>query len=235
MKLLKTTIAFTLFLSIVACGGGGGDDTIEPVINDPTSATLVFPQADSECTEGSSVSDTESTVTFKWGSAMHADSYGLLLKNLNTGNSTTFTSNNPTLPIKIKRGTPYSWHIISKSKTSTKTATSATWKFYNAGAASSSYAPFPAELLSPLNNTNITPTDNLIALDWAGSDVDNDIESYTLYLGETNTPSVHQAAISESIVENITVVSGKTYYWKVDTKDVTGNISTSDLFKFTIN
>jgi len=233
MKQLKQIGILGLLLPFFACGGG--DDAVVTVVKDPTSATLTFPLSNSECTEGTAPTATESTVTFKWNAGTDTDSYGLLLKNLNTGSSTTYTSANTSLPIKIKIATPYSWSVISKSKSTATTATSPTWKFYNAGAGNSSYAPFPAELVSPANNSSSTVTNNLISLDWTGSDVDNDIDNYTVYFGETNPPAEHQTGIDESLLENISVASGKTYYWKIDTKDSTGNISTSDIFKVSIN
>lgn len=234
MNLLKVISLTFLVFSILACGGDTEEIEPEVIINDPQIASLVFPEADSECTEGTGITDTESTITFKWEAALYADSYKLVLKNLRTGVASNHFSNNRTLPLTLKRGTPYSWSVISKSYSSTVTATSTTWKFYNASSGNPSYTPFPAEAISPKNESTITTTNNKVTLDWSGSDVDNDISHYAVYFGETNPPELHQDNVSESIFENIPITQGKTYYWRIITKDTKQNTSSSDLFKFTV-
>jgi hypothetical protein len=53
--------------------------------------------------------------------------------------------------------------------------TSETWKFYNSGSGTIAYAPFPAEVVSPLMGQNVTASINKIALEWIGSDANNNI------------------------------------------------------------
>ena len=229
---IKIGVVFCFFI-ITSCGGGGGGDAPEEVINDPEVATLIFPEANSECTEGTNENDTESTIVFKWNTAQFATSYNLKVKDLESSNVSTHLSNEPKFSVRLKRNHPYSWSVISKSNTSSETATSAVWKFYNAGSGVVSYAPFPAEAVSPSMGTSIDG--EAISLDWSGSDVDGDIDSYDVYLGETNSPGKIETAIQESILNTVSVVSGKTYYWKIVTKDKNGNSSSSDVFKFHVN
>lgn len=233
VKQMKLVIVFSLLITLFSCGGGGEDPDPEPIANDPTSATLVFPNSNSECTEGTNPSETESTIEFVWNDAMYADSYNLQVKNLNTGNSSSYISSKTTYSVKLKKGTPYSWTVISRSNKSSKRASSETWKFYNAGGGEASFAPFPAELVSPTLGSYIDGGE--ISLDWTGSDIDNDIDSYDVYFGENSVPELFQTAVEESVLNNISVESGKKYYWKVATKDELGNISISDVFFFTVN
>ena len=214
---------------IVSCEG---DDALEEVINHPKATTLVFPEADSECTEGTNMSDTASTIVFKWNVAQYADSYKLQLKDLDSGNSLVYTSDEPKISVRLKRNNPYSWSVLSKSNTSSETATSVVWKFYNAGTGAVSYAPFPAEIVSPVLGTTIDS--GIISLDWSGGDIDGDIDNYDVYFGETNPPVKIETAVEESILNTISVVSGKTYYWRIVTKDEGGNSSSSDIFKFNV-
>jgi len=227
---IKIGTVFLVFL-ITACGGG--DDTPEEVINEPTAVTLVFPEANSECTEGTNENDSESTIVFKWNAAQHADSYGLKVKDLESGAISTYSSNQAKFSVRLKRNHPYSWSVVSKSNTSSETATSTVWKFYNAGSGVVSYAPFPAEVVSPALGASIDS--GVISLDWSGSDIDDDIDAYDVYFGETNAPVKIETALQESILNTISVVSGKTYYWKIVTKDKNGNSSSSDIFKFHVN
>lgn len=231
-KALKIGIVCA-FISLVACGGGG-DDTPDPIVEaaSPDATTLIFPEANSECIEGSNITATESTITFKWNASKNTDSYGLQLKDLETGSSTSFSTKETSYAIKLNRGTPYSWSVTSQSKNTSKTATSAVWKFYNAGAGNSSYAPFPAEVVSP--EIGATVASGTVDLDWTGNDIDGDIDNYDVYFGETNASEIYKTAITESSINAIPVVASKTYYWKVVTKDNLGNTSTSDVFSFKV-
>ena len=225
-----------IMISVFVASCGGDDDSggrTEPISNDPTAATLTFPEANSECTEGTNKTTTESTIKFKWSSGSHTNSYKLNLKDLNTGAKTSHSSSSTSISIKLKRGNPYSWSVVSKSNSSTKIATSPVWKFFNAGDGVVSYAPFPAEVVSPTLGALIDNT--VVSLDWSGSDVDGDIKSYDVYFGETENPAKIETGITESILNNVAIISGKKYYWKIDTEDEKGNISKSDTFYFTVN
>lgn len=229
---MRRLIIFSLFIVILGCGGDSAD--IEPTVVDPTQATLVFPNQNSECLSGVILDDEKSIITFEWVSGEHTDYYDLKLKNLITGSEISYrVAASNEISITVERGVPYSWFVISISDSSSVRVQSETWKFYNARQGESSYAPFPAEMLSPSNGTSINASDN-ITLDWNGSDVDGDIESYELYFGENNPPKIYETNIQEDILNNITVVSGKTYYWKVHTIDSQGNSSISDVSKFTV-
>jgi hypothetical protein len=231
---MKKILFLSMLISLCACSGGGGEgDDIKPVKNEPAIATLVFPNANSECTDGTNKTATESTIKFEWIPGANAEYYGLIVKNLNSGVSTTYSTTKSFYELKLMRGIAYSWFVISSSASSTVKASSEIRKFYNADESKSSYAPFPAEAVSPLMNATVTgPT---ITLDWSASDVDNDIVNYEVLFGTTLNPISYKKDIVESILSNLPVEAGKTYYWKIITKDSKGNSSVSEIFKFKVN
>ncbi len=236
-KLFIYLIVFTILPCITNCSGGGGDDPNpgpDPVVIDPPGvATLVFPSENSECTEGTNATSTESEVTFDWNDATNADSYQLYLKNLDTQASSNYTSSSSQLTLTILKGTPYSWYVVSKNS-GTKTAQSTTWKFYNAGDAASSYAPFPAELVSPEMGTNLSTSTTSVTLQWKGSDVDNDIVNYDVAFGTVNPPS-NNLGTTNATEFSVDVTSGNTYYWRIVTTDGQNNSSESEVFQFKID
>ena len=201
----------------------------------PTKATLTFPDQNGLCISGTDLSDSFSTVTFTWSAGSNTDSYDLNLKNLNTSVSTVQSTSQSTLSMSLQKNTPYSWYIISKSGKSSTTAQSDTWKFYNAGKGIISYAPFPAEITSPAYGEMVVATGGTINLTWQGSSViAGTIASYDIYLGITKTPGLLQASVSNSFLNNVTVSSNSTYYWKVITRDHAGNTSDSGLSQFSV-
>ncbi len=228
-----------IFLGTVLLNCSGGDDggggTPEPEPQKPVAATLSFPNQNSECTEGMNITDTNSTVLFKWNASANTNSYELVLKNLESGVSTTHTATTNEKSIELLRATPYSWYIVSKSNEVTDTAKSGTWKFYNAGAGVVNYTPFPATAVAPANNTNIAVAAS-ITLEWSASDVDNDIATYDVYFaisGETlNELSSGLTSMSRA---GVSISSGISYEWYVITTDEHGNNSTSETFEFTVD
>ena len=230
---MKKLIYISIVSIILSCSSGGGAPE-EKKVSNPEKAILVFPDNNSECFEGQIINSEKSTVTFRWNKANFSDSYDVRIKNLNSQSLIANTTTETSMSVTIDRGTPYSWSVISKSKNSTVTATSDTWKFYNAGEAVVEHIPFPAEATEPLNGSEVIVQNNVITLKWSASDLDNDISSYTIYFGETNDPSEYQSNVTASQLGNVSVSSGTTYYWKVKTIDAEGNASLSDVFSFKV-
>lgn len=224
IKLLSIPL---VLVSIIGCGGS--KDALIPA---PSKATLSFPTQNAACYSGTVISTTQSSVTFSWSASDNTDSYELDVKNLLTNTITTFPATTFQLSITLLRNTPYSWFIISKSSKTTTTATSDTWKFYNAGLGTVSHSPFPADVSSPSFGQNITATAGTVNLAWIGSDVDGDIVSYDVYFGTTTSPAILKTNTTNQFLNNVTVSSNTGYYWKVITKDSQGNTSDSGLFQF---
>lgn len=214
---------------------GGGTPTPTPTPAVPGKAVLVSPTQNEACTSGTVVSDAQSSIVFKWNAADNTESYDLHIKNLASGTESTQTVTTNQAIVTLNRSTPFSWYVVSKSSKSTSTASSDTWKFYNSGPGVIYYAPFPAEPTAPMPGVTVSATGGKITLDWSSSDVDNDIVNYDIYMGTTTVLPIIKEKVSESVLNDVSVTSGTTYYWKVVTRDAKGNTSSSATYSFSVN
>lgn len=226
VKFIIKILIIVCAVSFYGCNGGddngGGGEA-------PEKPTLVFPFNNSECNEGYIISDIQTLVTFEWNPSANTNKYTLVIKNLSDNTTRNINTTNTTQSENLLRGVPFAWYVISISNSNSTTSTSDTWKFYNAGLGVENYAPFPAELVAPimggLTNTNTT-------LEWKGVDIDNDIESYDVYLGTTNPPTTLLESISSTSSSASGLTANTVYYWKVITNDTHGNNSESPVFEF---
>lgn len=221
LLLVSTTLLYN-------CGGSDGDGGGDKILP-PEAASLVSPANNEECNQGNVLSATESNVRFEWNKAANANSYTVVIKNLDDNSTQEYTSTTNITSIKLLRGVPYSWQVVSKASNTTTTASSETWRFYNAGEGVSNYAPFPADLVSPAMGSTTTAT---VSLEWTGSDIDNDIEDYKVYLSTSTPPTDLQSTTTSTSVSNITLTADTVYYWRVVTTDSQGNNSQSPVFEF---
>ena len=216
-----------LGLILISCGG---NDDPPPT---PGAVQLVFPEENSECTTGVSVNEELSQVTFEWQPSENTESYTLRAINLNTNIPQTITTASTSASLSIDRGAPYSWSITSMNSQSNQTASSETWLFYNAGS-QTTYAPFPAQLVSPNSGSTISPNaSNQVVLNWLGADVENDIEEYQVFFSNQNPPTTELGtfdAFTSSV--SASVVANTVYFWRVITTDAEGNTSDSGVFEF---
>lgn len=211
--------------------GGENPDDPDGGLN-PTSelkVNLQFPHENGLCNLGTNITPTQSTVFFEWEASAIATSYTIYVKDLVSGDEMQGQTTEDKIGVVLKRANPYSWYV--EATDGIKTETSDTWKFYNAGPGVQTYAPFPAVINAPamaitVNTTNVT-------LQWTGSDVDNDIVGYDVYLGTTTEPAIHTANVT---VSELTVMlnTGTIYYWNVVTKDSEGNTSESGEHQFRV-
>lgn len=239
MKMTTKFLGSIGLLILMSCSGGGdggdggdGGTPTPPPTPQPVAATLIFPDNNSTCVEGQVVSESNNRITFQWNEAQNTDSYTLVVKNLNTNQEINQSANTNQAAVTLDRGTPYQWYVISKAQGTTSTASSATWKFFNAGEGITNYAPFPADAVYPARGARIQ-TSGTITLEWAGADVDDDISGYEVYLDTTADLSVEPVNSAESTLE-VTVTSGQNYFWKVVTVDSAGNSSISEVFEFSV-
>lgn len=234
--ILKLFSLFWVLAFATSCGGdgdGGGNPDPEPTpVPVPSAATLVFPADNSECNEGEILSETQSRVLFQWNASQNTDSYQVNLTNLNTNTTALTNSTTNEAEINLLRGVPYEWFVISRANGTNETASSPVWRFYNAGPGITNYAPFPAEALNPGRGATLSSTAT-VTLEWSGNDIDDDIESYNLYFGSANPPALLESGITETSFE-VSVTSGQTYYWQVETVDSAGNQTLSELFNFRV-
>jgi hypothetical protein len=233
MKKLTIILVLTLLYNCSSSSDDGGSTT-PPVSQAPAIAVLTFPDNNQECNQGIEVNATQSSVTFTWNASANTDSYDIVLKNLDTNSILTFSSNTNDKAITIDKATPYSWYVVSKSITSTETAQSATWKFYNSGDPVESFAPFPADLIAPTMGANLNGI-TTVTLEWSGSDIDNDITGYDVFIDTTSPPTTQLGSNQTETTIDATVVAGNVYYWRVITTDSQGNNSESEIFSFRVD
>jgi hypothetical protein len=233
MKRFKKIISLLLFVSIlsVSCSKDENENAILAA-DLPTASLLIFPDNNTECNEGSIISDTETEVLFKWEEAINTSAYILTITNLNDATSREIHTISNEFLIRVLRGTPYSWVVKSIANIGNETADSEMWRFYNAGLPEESHPPLPAQAVNPKMGASIDSGD--LTLQWEATDVDNDIASYTVLLDTNNSPVAEVGNPSTNSL-NVTVTSGIVYYWKVITTDGLGNESYSQTFEFRVN
>lgn len=223
-------------LLMVSCGGDSGSNTPDPpppvVVTPPSAAALVFPDDNTECNEGIVVNETQSTVTFRWADSENTDSYQVNIRNLDNNNTSRTNSSINSADITILRGVPYEWFVVSRADGTNETATSASWRFYNQGPGVENYAPFPAELVSPARGSTVGAT-GTITLEWTGSDVDNDIVDFDIYLDTDASPTTLLGTTSDSTLD-ASITANTVYYWRVVSRDSQGNTSQSEIFEFRV-
>ena len=197
--------------------------TPAPQVPTPGKSSLSAPDNNEVCFEGEAVDTSNSAVTFKWDASSDTDSYDLQITNQETSvtqteSGITLTSKEVTLATDIS----YGWKVISKSKDTSETSTSEIWQFYLAGDGQENYAPFPATIVNPSSGASVDASDGKIILSWGGNDPDeSDTLTYTIYFDDIDglqDPSGDNTGISETSLE-VSVESGKTYYWRVKTSD----------------
>ena len=197
--------------------------TPAPQVPTPGKSSLSAPDNNEVCFEGEAVDTSNSAVTFKWDASSDTDSYDLQITNQETSvtqteSGITLTSKEVTLATDIS----YGWKVISKSKDTSETSTSEIWQFYLAGDGQENYAPFPATIVNPSSGASVDASDGKIILSWGGNDPDeSDTLTYTIYFDDIDglqDPSGDNTGVSETSLE-VSVESGKTYYWRVKTSD----------------
>ena len=230
MKRIIYICCFVVFT--FGCSDTTDDGPIIRAGQDPLiGVQLVFPQEASLCNEGTNPTLNESTVFFEWEPNNNAESYTLTIENLDTGNVTQYETIDFIFSVTIARATAFRWFVTYNYQNEIEQ--SAIWNFYNAGSGAQTYAPFPAEIISPSMAQTI-PATSSVTLEWSGSDVDNDIVAYDVYFGTNNEPNINSTNITVTELE-FSVVPNTIYYWNIVTKDAEGNTSESGVYQFRIS
>lgn len=218
-----------LFL-LILCIGCRKDP--EPL---PAKAVLLLPKNNEICADGVIVSASRSKILFKWEASKNTDSYVLSIKNLESGQISTHGTDKTQLELELDRNLAYSWFITSKNSQINKEISSDLWKFYNPAPAQTSFSPFPAELTAPRYGEVIPLSAATVTLRWSATDPDGDIDSYDVYLGNTNVPLLYRSALKTAVLADLVLDRNKTYYWKIITRDTKGNRSNSDVYVFKLD
>lgn len=234
----KSLIYFALSLLLLNTACSNDDNNGEKNTPKVGELNLASPLENSTC-EGNSISSTKCEVTLEWEPMSDADSYTLTVVNLET-NKVRLIQNDiktTTYKVTLDKNVPYSWKVTSDDKRTRKiNNASPVWKFYtSAGVSVTNYAPFPADLITPIQDKMVTAVDGKITLKWIGSDTDSSVLKYTVYLDKVDgkqTPAAELTNISASQVD-VAVTSG-VYYWRVKTSDANSS-SFSQIVSFTVN
>lgn len=222
-KLLFVLMTITLVLA--ACKKNGGSSVILE------KAQLISPTGNEICSTGTVINDEQTKITFNWSGLVAAETYTLVLKNLLNNMEEHTDVVGTSVVLTLARNTPYSWRIIAKSSKAAQNSTSDTWKFYVAGSGITNYAPFPAELTSPKYGETVIG--NTVSLTWKGSDPDNDIVAYDVYLKIGSSPFSTFLNVKDQFVNDIPINTKLfDFTWRVVSKDAAGNTSTSETFIF---
>ena len=241
----KTVLLFLFSCSLLlSCSSsGGGDDDRQQVQNpnnpnsgnpdndvpSPKAATLIFPEHNTECNEGTNVTATTSDVNFQWNLAADTDSYDVYVENLNSGEVVMENTSEDNVTMTILRGTPFAWHVVSKASGTNATASSSVAQFYNAGAPVQNHAPFPATVVAP--NMGESVDHGVLLLEWASQDINEDIVEHEVFFGVDTPPDTMVGTTAERQWE-VATAAQTTYYWQIITRDAEGNESSSQIFEF---
>ena len=226
--MIRSIIIFICALGLFGCKK---KDDPKP----PGQVQLVFPEKNSECTTGVDQGENTSQVEFRWQLADNTKTYELRVTNINTGIVQTVSTASTSASLPLIKGQPYSWLVRSRNNQTSETISSETWSFYNSGS-QTTFAPFPAEILSPKMSEKVfRDINNDVTLSWSGSDLDDDIAAFEIYLSKVNPPTdLINTLSSETYSLKVDVDSGAVYYWSVVTKDAEGNATSSGVYSFVV-
>ncbi|WP_420552060.1 hypothetical protein [Tenacibaculum aiptasiae] len=233
IKAIKNIALFSIPL-FVACGGGsssggGGGE----VVNDaPSKVDLVFPTENLLCIDN--------TITFDWSDATDPNSDAItykveISKNRDMTNIVkTQTASTSEVSITLDKGVAFYWRVTATDSKGKSGEVSSVFAFYTKGTGVVNVAPFTAELTSPAMDSSVSGT--TVSLKWKGADSNTgDTLKYDVYFGEDADPQTKDGSLLTTNTHDVTVVSGKTYYWKVNTIDDAGAKSIGQIWSFKVN
>ena len=223
MKTENLFLIFTVFL-VMACE--------KEVIITPDPPLLIGPINNDSCTSETIISSQKSQVNFRWQAALNADEYELVVRDIQTNLDIQLNTFRIYNPVVLDRGKQYSWWVISKYNKDQTFSKSRIWTFYLEGPQKSSHFPFPANLLNPKSNEQISLNDGKYTFRWESIDLDKDIIEYDFYIG---IDPVELTLLAERLSLNSIELSlnpNQLYYWKVITRDSEGNVSSSPVEGF---
>lgn len=197
----------------------------EPIEEELGAFELNYPKNNTLCTEGKSISKDKVTIPLKWEVSKNAAFYKVKVINTSTGEKIEKVVNTTSTELNLLKGIKFSWSITAILND--KELSSSTWSFYSEGASVSNHIPFPANISLKDNK------DGTINIKWEGSDLDNDIANYKVYLGSSENTAVLLIETKDTIIKNHNINYNKKYFLKIVTIDEKGNSSSSiKEFKF---
>lgn len=214
--MIKKYILFFVFILMLSC---------KDSIPDPEPVTLISPEDNNICLFSNSDSNF-AEVDFSWTEEKYTDNYDLIIENQISNLKNSKTTNLTFASVTLERGAPYSWYVVSKSKSSENIALSETRSFYLEGPSQLTHIPFPAKLIHPLNESVLNSVDT-VTFQWEGYDLDGDIQSYDLII--ENNSNGEEVKFEKVVNQNFEVElqKGNIYLWKIITRDKENNLSSS--------
>lgn len=234
----KPLIYFVLSLLILTTACSNDDNNNGKGTPETGELFLTSPLDQSTC-EGTSMSSTKCEVTLSWEPTADAENYTLRVTNLETNKVVLIKNNIETTSYKIilDKNVPFSWTVSSFDNLSKLISNkSSIWKFYTSADESvANYAPFPADLIAPIQDKLVTAVDGKITLKWVGSDTDSNSLKYTVYLDKVDGKQAPVTALTNLSDTEVSVsVTSGVYYWRVKTSDANSS-SFSQIVQFTVN
>jgi hypothetical protein len=232
----KSVFVFVLIMLVSCSKGSDAPEEVLPL--EPSAPTLIYPNNNEPCLDAVSLNDSQSQIAFNWNQSDNTDNYTLVITNLSTNDTQEIPVSFPPYTATLSKAEPCAWKVIANGETGSTPAESDRWKFYLSGDAQTSYAPFPAELLTPQASSTVSANnDGEITLSWIATDVDSDIATYTLFMdtNDASTEVIQLSYQSGNMQYNIAVETNQTYRWRVVTLDQTGNTSDSGIYGFRVN
>lgn len=225
---MRKLIIYSVVLLVLGC-----KKPTEHIVKAPEKALLILPAKDEACLNAVDVSPKESKVLFEWKKGANADSYEIQVTNLLDGAVVNKRTTGDRIELPLPKGTPFKWKVTAISTSADLRVESDTWRFYNASPGLVSHVPFPAELLSPKFGETVNAQGEGIDFAWTGSDIDNDITYYALYLGtDRNQLTLVSKDIKLEKLTSVAVKANTKYFWSVTTIDQRGNLSESEVSQF---
>ncbi len=231
-KVIKTIALFSLPL-FVACGGGS-EKTPEVVNEAPSKVNLIYPTPNLLCIDN--------TIAFDWSDATDPNNDNISYKiEFSSSRSMspivkTETVSTSTKSITLDKGTAYYWRVTATDTKGLAGSPSDVNAFYTKGEGETNSAPFTAKLVSPADEKSDVAA-GTVTLTWEGAD-SNDAAStlkYDVFFGETADLTDEKVEGLTTPTHNEDVVSGKTYYWKINTIDPSNSKSIGQVWSFTVN
>lgn len=204
----------------------------KPSIPEPDPALLTTPENSNTCVPLSTTA-TQGVVNFGWEEAQNTDSYEIFVRNSITQTEQKKSADLTSTTFTLDRGVPYSWWVVSSSEASAVNTRSEVWTFYLEALQQQSFLPFSAQLNAPWDDQDIVLSSGYVNLQWTGSDLDDDIAYYQVYIGTdaAQMSLVQDNQITSSYSALLDV--GQTYFWQIITIDQRGNKSQSAIKSFT--
>ncbi len=212
-----------LFLFSCKRDDNGGSSQVNQI---PSIPDLVFPTQNLVCTNFN--------LEFDWGTATDADgdTINYIIDIATDSNFSTViftaTTTNTSNSFTLEKGTTYFWRVKAKDSAGNESGYSDTYSFYTEPDAGTHTLPNPPSIVSPtLGQNDITA--GTVTLNWNAGD--SDTQSYDVYFGETNPPTLFAENVTSSTT-TATASSNKVYYWRVVVKDSHQNAAIGQVWNF---